>query len=166
MREEGTYSAPLLDIFRLRLSILQLKHWDPSEVPSESQIRVFAETISTLADELASRSRPYHNDLARLKAQLTQQAQSDPEFARVAVALMSLEESALKEGEPSLGAYLRFELIAEGLRATNVPKKREVRDGVLAGIGKWTVCPAEELRAMGQQLEKDLRKKKGYFTAE
>ncbi|KAL2203245.1 hypothetical protein CC79DRAFT_1337891 [Sarocladium strictum] len=166
IREEGTYSGPLPDIFRLRISILKLKHWNPSQVPSEFQIVSFEETVSNLVDELASRRRPYHNDFARLKAQLTQQAQSDPEFARVSIALMSLDESVLTEEEPSLGAYLRFELIADGLRAANVPKKREVRDGVLAGIGRWTACPAEELRAMGQQLEKDLRKKKGYFAGE
>lgn len=166
IREEGVYSEPLPDIFRLRLSILQLKHWDPSEVPSESQIGAFAETVSTLVSELVSRRRPYHNDFARLKMQLTQQARSDPEFARVGVVLMSLDEFVLKEKEPSLGTYLRFELIAEGLKAANVPKKSQVKDRVLEGIRKWTVCPAEDLRLMGQQLEKDLREKKGYFTIE
>jgi hypothetical protein len=165
LRKEGSSVSVMPNTFRLRLNILRLTYWTGDELATESQVTAVAEMVSNLVDRLVNRRRPYHSDFQLLKSEIYQIALSVSDHARAAIALARLHQEDLEDAEPPLAAYLRFELIVEGLKKSD-PSKKEVKDDVKKMLEKWTTCSAEDLRVMGQQLDKELRKRKGWDTVE
>ncbi|KAH8170210.1 hypothetical protein LIA77_10754 [Sarocladium implicatum] len=155
LQAEKGHAAKSANTFRLRVSVLRL-----SQGVGGDALTAYSEMVSDLVDRLTARRGPYHNDFDLLKAEVVRQATSSKSHCFDAVALARLHERDLESAEPDLGAYLRFELVAVGLKNTEVPKDGQA--GVKKVVRKWRECRAEELRAMGEEVDGILRKRKDW----
>ena len=151
LEAEGGMASKLPNVFRLRISVLRLTQGNIID-PMAS----YPKMVSSLVDRLALRPRPYHNDYELLKAEVIWLASTEA-FWLDSIALAHLCQADFESETPSLAAYLRVELIAVGLRHTKIPKHEQA--SVMKVMGKWVASPAEDLRAMGQELETHLRER-------
>ncbi|KAH8906707.1 hypothetical protein BR93DRAFT_927544 [Coniochaeta sp. PMI_546] len=111
----------------------------------------YIDQLSDMIGELASRRMPYHASWTELKRQTTFLAAA--ECAGIAVALGSYVQWTVAGEPPSLGDYLRVELVCDLLRRAEEPRE-EISNAAKTMLRVWKDCPIEAFRLEAQQTLK------------
>jgi hypothetical protein len=149
--------------YRLHMLSFPSTSFHPSSAPApDSEIRTFAGEIMALIDELTSRTLPYQEDWAAVKAAATRSPVHQSDFLRIALALAEdVTDDALLGGrEPTTAEYLRVELAFAMVLDAEDPRDdkvlRRVRDLLVL---EWAGSRVEALRERTRGVIERLRGK-------
>lgn len=150
-RAESPTTGPLVlpNTFRIRAMILPLPRGDEYDA---KQYQTFVSAVTELIDHLSTRRLPYHDDF-KLLVCVTTTGSMRPHLGRLALQLARLDE-VVTEAEPSLGAYLRLELVAECIMSATPDE--QVQNELVELLEAWKGCWAEGLRKLTVKVDDKL----------